>query len=74
MIPLGAPFVPVLWIFKYLCPGVPQNSVRNAKYPGVLQVKKYISDKVYEHFDFPQWQKTRSRTAMGQPLKRRHRK
>lgn len=41
-------------VFKELCPGVLQNSVRDAKWPGFIRVKKYdISDSSYEHFAIP---------------------
>jgi hypothetical protein len=40
--------------FKHICPGVPQNSVRDTKYPGSYKSHKCdISDNAYEHFDFP---------------------
>ena len=29
-----------LWVFKQLCRGVPQNSVRDAKYPGFFPSHK----------------------------------
>jgi hypothetical protein len=29
-----------LWVFEKLCRGVPQNSVRDAKYPGFFEVMK----------------------------------
>jgi hypothetical protein len=62
--------------FKFKFPGVPQNSVRDAKCPGVLQVIKIISENVYERFDFPTVGESicRSRTATNRPLRGRNRK
>jgi hypothetical protein len=45
---------PGLVSLKELCPGVPLNTVLDARYRGVFQVIKFdIYDNVYEHSDFP---------------------
>jgi len=49
---IGDPIRTGFMNYTDLCPGVPQNCVRNNQ--GVFQViKKYISVHVCEHFDFP---------------------
>jgi hypothetical protein len=56
--------------FQQLCPGVRQNSVRDTKCRGVLQVLKCISDNIYYHTVFPKVGDNMysSRTASNQPL------
>lgn len=40
--------------FKYFCTDVPQNSVRDARIPGVFKLKKAnLSDNACQHFDLP---------------------
>jgi len=49
---VGDPTRTAFMNYTDLCPGVPQTSVGNSH--GVSQViKKYISEHVCEHFDFP---------------------
>jgi len=62
---MGIPFVPVYLITILVllvvnsCPIVSENLVCCAKWYRFFQVKQYnIFDNAYEHFDFPQWEKT----------------
>jgi len=58
-----------------LCPGVPQNCVRNS-HEGFPSHKKYISEHVCEHFDFPTVVENiyRGRTVINWPLTSRNRR
>ena len=39
--------------FKEICPGVPKNTVRDAKCLGFLSSLKNTFNNTREHFDFP---------------------
>jgi hypothetical protein len=62
---MGIPYVPVFLITIPLllvlnsCPIVLENLVWYAKWNRFFQVKQYdVLDNAYDHFDFPQWEKT----------------
>jgi len=62
--------------FEELCPGVPQYSVKDAKYPSLFSSHdNTISLRMYENFDFPTVAENvyRSMTAINQPLTARNR-
>jgi hypothetical protein len=64
--------------FKELCAIVLQDSVQDAKYPGVFPSYKHetLFLIAYEHFDFPTEGENicRGRTAINQPLTGRNRR